>query len=754
MTTRLPMSAPIPGTPLATRSTAGTLDCFFAPGQIAVIGASPKEGSIGRALLENLAEFRGGVFPINPKYASILDRPAYARLADLPGRIDLAILATPASTIPGLMQECVAAGVRGAIILSAGFRECGPDGVRLEAEVRAIAARGGVRILGPNCLGLMAPHTRLNASFAASPARPGSVAFISQSGALGTAVLDWSRREKVGFSAFVSVGSMIDVGWADLIDYFGRDPHTRSIVMYMESIGDARSFLSAAREVARDKPIIVVKVGRTAAASQAAASHTGALTGSDAVLDAVFRRAGVLRVDAIEDLFDVAEVLAKQTRPRGPRLAILTNAGGPAALAADRLVLAGGQPAVLARATLDELNGFLPAPWSHGNPIDILGDANADRYAAAFEILARDPGVDGILVVLTPQAMTDALAVAERIKGALPLAGEKPVLASWMGGAAVEAGERVLNEAGVPTYSFPDRAAQAFVYLSRYSASLTARDETPDAARSDPASTPGVQTAAAIIAGARGRGRVILSQEESKRVLAAHGIPVAGAIRAQSEDETALAAVRTGFPVVIKLHSETITHKAAVGGVRLDVRDATEARAAWRAMERDVTARAGAQHFLGVTVEPMVRGDGYEAILGSSIDSQCGPVILFGSGGRNVALLQDRALGLPPLNLTLARRLMEQTRLYAALQPEAGRPAVDLNALGELLVRFGDLVIAHPAIKEIDLNPLFLSAEQIVALDARIILHAAEVPDRDLPRPIVRPDPVPRASMGIFAHER
>ena len=452
---------------------------FFAPRTIAVIGASAREGSVGRSLLENLHEFDGRVFPINPKHTAVLRLPAFARIADVPESVELAVIATPATFVPGIVRECVEAGVKAAIIHSAGFRECGPDGAALETEILAEARKGGLRIIGPNCLGLMVPHQRLNATFAPTMARPGNVAFISQSGALCTAVLDWSLRENVGFSAMVSVGSMIDVGWADLITSLGDDPHTRSILIYMESIGDARAFLSAAREVAWSKPIIVVKAGRTEAAAKAAASHTGALTGSDAVIDAAFRRVGVLRVETIEDLFDMAEVLGKQPRPRGPRLGVVTNAGGPAALAIDRLVAAGGEVAPLTDKTIAELDRVLPPHWSLGNPVDILGDADEWRYAKAVEIVVADPTTDGVLVVLTPQAMSDALGTAEKIKGLLRPNSEKPMLASWMGATAVEAGERLLNDAGIPTFKFPDRAAQAFGYMWRYSANLTALYETP-----------------------------------------------------------------------------------------------------------------------------------------------------------------------------------------------------------------------------------------------------------------------------------
>ena len=445
-----------------------TLDAFFTPKTVAVIGASETSGSVGRTILWNLisSTFGGTVFPVNQKRSSVLGIQAFPNVAAIPAKLDLAIVATPAITVPQVIRECADAGVAAAVVITAGFRETGAPGVQLEQQIMAEARRGNMRIIGPNCLGMMNPLTGLNATFAASVARPGSVAFISQSGALCTAILDWSLRENVGFSAFISVGSMLDVGWGDLIDYLGDDPHTRSIVMYMESIGDAASFLSAAREVALSKPIIVIKAGRTAAAAKAAASHTGSLAGSDDVLEAAFRRCGVLRVDRISDLFYMAEVLGKQPRPQGPRLTILTNAGGPAVLATDALIAAGGEMAVLAPQTIAELDQVLPPHWSRQNPIDIIGDAGADRYAKAMEIAAKDPNSDGILVVLSPQGMTDATEIAERLQPYAKIAG-KPVLASWMGGAQVAEGEDISEPCRDPHVSVPGhRRARVSRYVA------------------------------------------------------------------------------------------------------------------------------------------------------------------------------------------------------------------------------------------------------------------------------------------------
>jgi acetyltransferase len=724
---------------IAHRRRSIALDPLFAPKSVAVIGATEKEGSVGRAVLENLAGFKGRVFPINPKRSTVLGRAAFANIAALPEVPELAVIVTPAASVPGLIRECVAKGVPSAIIISAGFKEIGPSGAAMEQGILAEARRGGLRIIGPNCLGVMSPELGFNATFAASMARAGQVAFISQSGALCTAVLDWSLREQVGFSAFVSIGSMLDVGWGDLITYFGDDPHTTSIVCYMEAVGDARSFLSAAREVALSKPIIVLKVGRTEAASKAAASHTGALTGSDDVLDAAFQRVGVLRVDTIGELFNMAEVLAKQPRPRGPRLAIVTNAGGPGALSTDMLIRSGGRLAEFSPETRAALDTLLPAHWSHGNPVDILGDADADRYAKAVEIVSKDSNNDGLLVILTPQKMTDCTGTADRLKAFARLE-DKPLLASWMGGPEVLVGEEMLNHASIPTFAYPDAAARAFVHMWSYSENLRALYETPAADESTDVRTQQAGVSA-IVEKVRQSGRTILTEFESKQLLTASGIPTVATHISRTEDEAVALAEKLGFPVVLKLHSETITHKTDVGGVQLNIRTPGGVRHAWQSIEKACREKAGVQHFLGCTVQPMVSQDGYELILGSSIDAQFGPVLLFGAGGQLVEVFKDRALGLPPLNATLARRLMERTKVFTALLGVRGRKPVDLSALELLLVRFSQLVAAQPWIAEIDINPLLASPERLLALDARVVLHPANTREEDLPRLSIRPYP-------------
>ena len=722
------------------RSESNPLDPIFAPLSVAVIGASERPGSVGRSVLWNLlsSPFGGTVFPVNSKRPNVLGIKAYPKLADLPDRVDLVVVSTPADTVPDVIGEAAELGIPGAIIISAGFKEHGDHGRELEQRISE-HIRGKMRVIGPNCLGVMNPVKGLNATFARSIARPGNVAFLSQSGALCAAVLDWSLRENVGFSAFVSTGSMLDVSWGDLIDYFGSDPRTNSIVIYMESVGDARSFLSAAREVSLNKPVIVIKAGRTAAAAKAAASHTGTLTGSDEVLDAAFRRSGVLRVNSIADIFFMSDVLAKQPRPRGKRLAILTNAGGPGVLATDALVAGGGELAELSAETMKAFDEILPPQWSHNNPIDILGDAEPERYAKSLEIAAKDSGIDGMLVILTPQDMTHPTQIAEKLKPYAKGLG-KPVLASWMGGAEVAAGDQILNQAGIPTFQFPDSAVRAFNYMWRYAYNLRGLYETP-ALPQHADSAVQREAAAQIIHTVRASGRTILTEYESKELLTAYGIPTVETRIATTEQEAVKAAEAIGYPVVVKLYSFTITHKTDVGGVMLNLNDAEAVGRAFRLIQLFVNDKVGADHFQGVTVQPMVKLKGYELIVGSSVDSQFGPVMLFGTGGQLVEVFRDRALALPPLNSTLARRLMEQTRIFTALQGVRGRVPVDIAALEELLVRFSQLIAEQRWIKEIDINPLLASPEQLLALDARVMVHGPEMQEDDLPRSAIRPYP-------------
>jgi acetyltransferase len=718
------------------------LESIFLPRSVAVIGATDREGTVGRSIVSNLLEskFPIKVYAVNPSHSEVLGIKTYKQIGDIPGGVDLAVVVTPAHTVPQVIGECVDAEVKSGVVISAGFRERGHEGILLEEQIQKYLSRGSMRLIGPNCLGFMNPTIGLNATFAKSMPQKGSVAFLSQSGALLTSILDWGQSEQVGFSAIVSTGSMLDVGWGDLIYHFGNDPHTKSILLYMESVGDARSFLSAAREIALSKPIIVIKAGRSDAASRAAASHTGALTGSDDVLEAAFRRCGILRVQNIADLFYMAEVLSKQPRPRGPRLTIVTNAGGPGVLATDSLMATGGELTVLSSDSLHELDGFLSSHWSHNNPVDVLADADAEGFVKAVGIASKDAASDGLLAIIAPQGLADPTQVAERMK---PLAhtSSKPLLASWMGGDGVAEGTAILNAAGIPTFSYPDTAARAFTYMWRYTYNLRGLYDTPALVGGSDVAADARSKVSETVLRVRAHGGTMLNEFEAKKLLALYGIPVVETRMAENEEQAVACAAEIGYPVVLKLLSSTIAHKTDVDGVRLRLQTAEQVRSAYRAIQTAVVEKRGAEHFGGVTVQPMVKRDGYELILGSTVDAQFGPVILFGSGGVMVEVYRDRALALPPLNTTLAHRMMEQTKIYSALLGVRGRKPVNMTALEGLLVRFSQLVMEQPWIKEIDINPLLATSEQLIALDARVVVHDSAVQEEQLPRPTIRPYP-------------
>lgn len=722
------------------------LDAIFHPKTIALIGATETANSVGRTLLWNLlrSPFGGTVYPVNPKRSSVLGIKAYPSVADVPDEIDLAVIVTPAKAVPQIISQCVDAGVKSSVIISAGFKEVGEKGIEMEQKILEIAKKGNMRIIGPNCLGVMNPVTGLNATFAADIALKGNIAFISQSGALCTAVLDWSFDANVGFSGFVSIGSMLDVSWGDLITYFGQDPNTKSILIYMESVGDTRAFLSAAREVALTKPIILIKAGRTEESAKAAASHTGSLAGSDDVLNAALKRVGVLRVDTISDLFSMAEVLSKQQLPRGPNLAVITNAGGPGVIATDALILEGGKLAKISENTFAELNKILPEQWSHNNPIDVLGDASAELYAKAIEIVSKDPHSDGILVILTPQDMTDPTKTAEEITRYAHIE-NKPLLASWMGSKHVKKGSEILNQAGIPTFAYPDTACKAFAYMWKYSESLRGIYEIPTLFEDFEDESLVLQRKKEIdriFEKVREEKREILDEFESKKVLELYQIPVVPTYVAVTKEEAVEYAEKIGFPVVLKLFSKTITHKTDVGGVKLRLRNKDTVKLAYEEIYESVKKKVGKEHFQGVTVQPMIELSGTEIILGSSIDPEFGPVILFGRGGQLVEVFKDRALALPPLNSTLAKRMMEQTQVLEVLKGVRGQKGCDLVELEKILVRFSDLIAEHPEIKEFDINPLLASDKQIIALDARIVLHEADLADDELPELAIRPYPL------------
>jgi acetyltransferase len=705
---------------------------LFDPRSIAVIGASNKKGSVGYILLHNLigGEYDGTVYPVSLSSTSVQGMPAYPSVERIPHTIDLAVIAVPAGSVKETMRQCGESGVSAAVIVSAGFREAGAEGRQLEDEVHAIAERYGVRILGPNCLGYVRPHSHLNVTFAHVLPPPGRVAFFSQSGALGTAILDWATANEVGFSAFVSVGSMTDVDFGDLIDYFGTDSNTASIILYIESITNARKFMSAARHFAMTKPIIVVKSGRTARSALAAASHTGAIAGDDALYSAAFRRAGVVRVDEIEDLFDASQALSLVSNPRGPRLGIVTNAGGPGVMACDRLLALGGQLAELSPETDARLKTVLPSYGSRSNPVDVLGDADAPRYAAAAEAVIEDPGCDGVLAILTPQAMTDPSGIALALVEVSRRHQLKPLLTSFMGEIKVAEGLEILRAGHVPTFDTAEDAIRAYMYMHQYTRNLANLYETPADILKDFA--PDRETVKAMFKEVARSGRSVLSEPEAKAVLEAYQIPVNRTLMATSAEECAAAAEELGCPVAIKILSHDITHKSDVGGVALDVRSPQEAAAQFAELGERAREAVPAAQIIGVTVQPMSRG-GYETIIGAKKDATFGPALLFGKGGTDVELYRDVAVDFPPLNQALARAMIQGTRVSRLLEGYRGKAAVDVAALERSLVKVSYLLVDFPEIVEMDINPLQVRTDGVVALDARVVIEPRDVRKISLP---------------------
>lgn len=699
------------------------LDAFFQPKTVAVIGAKDTPNSVGRTLMTNLASFPGKLIPVNPKRKEVCGLPCIPTVVDSKEPIDLAVIVVPAPHVLEVMQTCVQAGVKAAIVIAAGFKESGPEGLRLETAVADTAREGGVRMMGPNCLGVMNPGYGLNASFARGMAQKGSLAFISQSGAMCAAVLDWSLSNGIGFSSFVSIGSMADVGWPDLIEYFGEDPATKGILMYMETVGDPRAFLSTASRVALDKPIIVIKPGRTPEAAKAASSHTGALVGSDAVFDAACERAGVLRVDTVSQLFAIAEVLSCQPKPSGPRLAIVTNAGGPAVLATDAVIQHGAEMAKLSDKTVEHLSTFLPVAWSHSNPVDILGDADPERYEKAVETVLKDTQVDGTLVVLTPQDMTDPTGTAERLKN-FGTPSQKPLVASWMGGKSIADGKRIFSKAGIPCFEYPDDASWSLATMWKHAMSInslyTAPRWRPYASQEEVCQRKA--KAYELINKATAEKRPFLTERESKQLLKSYGIPVVEAFLAKTSDEAVVIAQRLGYPVVVKLESTIITHKSDVGGVFLHLTTKEAVRDAFSSIKQRVVQGYGAEAFSGVCVQKMVELKGIELIVGSSIDSQFGPVVLFGAGGIYVEAFHDEALGLPPLNAQLARKMIEKTKISKALERTRGEGKISLDSIEDLLIALSELVLELPEVAECDMNPIIASESGVFCLDARIVL--------------------------------
>jgi acetyltransferase len=699
------------------------MEPFFNPKSIAVIGANNTQGAIGSALMDNLVDggYSGTVIPVNPNHELIHGLKAYGSITEVNPPPELAIIATPIATAPEIVRQCVRAGTQAVIIISAGGRELGEEGSLIEEQIEGAAEGSGLRIIGPNCMGIIRPGKELNASFSNGMPAKGNLAVISQSGAICFAILDRAAQENTGFSHFVSIGSMLDVDFGDMIDYLGNDGSVKSILLYIETLTNPRKFMSAARSVSRIKPIIVLKAGKSPAGAKAATTHTGAMAGEDAVYDAAFKRAGIVRVPSLARLFDCAELMAKQPRPSGSRLAIITNGGGPGVMAVDTLAEYGLEPAEIPEDTMQQLNETLPPYWSRGNPIDILGNATTERYTKTFEICLSSKGFDGMLIIMVPQALTPPEEVAAAL---VKLARTKriPIFASWMGGKQMAEAVNVLNQANIPTYETPERAVRAFLHMVEYTKNLELLSQVPPKLSTDLFFDR--DFVFRTIHESFEQETEVLSEIQSKKVLAAYGIPVNETVLATSADEAVSMAENLEMPLVMKLVSPDISHKSEANGVQLDLRNEDDLRQAYQRIMDGAQVSHPDARISGVSLQPYIANPDFELMMGSKTDEKFGPVILFGSGGIFAELLDDCSLGLPPLNRLLARRMMEDTRILPLLQGYRNRPPADLEKLEELLIRLSQLVIDFPEIVEMDMNPVIVKDGQPCAVDARIKLAA------------------------------
>ena len=716
------------------------LDSLFRPQSVAVIGASNTPHSVGQVVMHNLLQggFDGPVMPVNPRAKAVVGVLAYPNVASLPETPDLAVIATPPVTVPGIIAALGARGTKAAVVMTAGLGGIKDESGRtLYQAALEEAHKHRLRIIGPNCLGIIVPGSGLNASFSHTGILPGKLAFVSQSGALCTSVLDWARTRGIGFSHFVSMGDVGDVDFGDMLDYLATEPTTSAILLYIESITNARRFMSAARTASRNKPVLAIKAGRMAEGAKAATSHTGALAGADNVYDTALARAGILRVYEIDELFDAVETLARSRPIKGDRLAILTNGGGPGVMATDFLVANGGKLADIAPQTVAELDAVLPHNWSRSNPVDIIGDAPDTRYAAAVKTMLAAPNVDALLVMHSPTAIApseqSAKAVAELAHKA-----SRNVLTCWLGGGGVEQGRSYFREAGIPTYSTPEKAVRAFMHLVRYRRNQELLTETPPSVAAE--FTPATPTARMVIETALAEGREQLSEPEAKAVLAAYGVPVVETQMAPTPETAAATAVALGFPVAIKILSPDIIHKSDMGGVVLDLETPEQVQTSAQGMLNRLQRLYPQARLKGFSVQKMARRPGaHELILGATSDDIFGPVILFGQGGTAVEVIADRAVALPPLNMNLAGELMSRTRVAKLLAGYRGRPAADLDAVKLALIQVSQIMVDLPEVMELDINPLFADQDGVLALDARMRVRRATVSGAE--RLAIRPYP-------------
>ena len=717
------------------------LNFLFKPKSVALIGASNKPSSVGSILAKNLLHngFDGPVMLVNPKHHLVEGIKTYSDITSLPITPDLAIIASPPDTVPGIIDELGAHGTKAAVVITAGFAETTKGhGNALQKALLDIAKAHRLRIVGPNCLGILVPCIGLNASFAHVSAATGQLAFVTQSGAIVTSILDWAHARNVGFSHLVSLGDMADVDFGDMLDYLVRDPDTRAILLYIEAVTHTRKFISAARAATRMKPVIVVKAGRYAEGARAAASHTGALVGSDAIYDAVFRRAGMLRVFSLEELFDATETLATSCNPKGDQLAILTNGGGIGVLATDSVIAENAHIANLSKKTLAELNKVLPSTWSHGNPIDIVGDAPGERYTKTLEILLKDQGVDAILILNCPTAVTSSTEAARAVIDTLANNKCSHVLTSWVGNGSAAEGRRLFAEHDIPSYNTPEQAVRAFMYQVNYLRNQKMLLETPPSISEE--FSPDLARARFSIEGALEQGRSWLSEPEAKEILSAYDVPVVTTYFATTPEEATALAAQIGGPVALKIVSPDITHKTDMGGVSLDLVGPKAVQQAAYIMSERLAKTHPKALLQGFSVQQMVRRpDAYELIIGVAEDAQFGPVILFGQGGTAVEIIKDQALALPPLNMRLAHEVMSRTRIFKLLQGYRGQPAVNLNTISLTLIKITQLIIDIPEITELDINPLLADTHGVIALDARIKITTAA--GRGIERLSIRPYP-------------
>ncbi len=699
----------------------GSLEKLFGPESIAVIGASNRPGSVGYSLMDNLvgSGYRGVVYPVNPKRKSVFGIPAYKSVLDVPERVDLAVIATPSFTVPKIVKQCVEANVGSLIVVSSGFGEIGREGERLEKEILKILRGSGIRLLGPNCLGYIRTDKKVNASFAIRNALPGKLALISQSGALCSGILDWADKKKVGFKYFISIGAMLDVNCSDLIEFLERDGEIEALAVYLESIKDSKKFLKATKRFSRKRPLIVVKSGRYKESAEAAVTHTGSMAGNDEVFEAAFARAGIVRIEDIQDLLGASEALAKESLPKGNRLAILTNAGGPGVMATDATVKNKLRLARLSSKAMKALEREMPSHWSRSNPVDLLGDAGPGLYEKALKVLLREKGVDGIVVILSPQAISKPLDVAKAVVSTARDS-KKPVLACWLGGSFVESGRKYLRENGLPGYRSPEVAVRAFAYMDSYRERMKFLREAEKESALDV--EPDREKIREIFAEYLEKGRSVLTECNSKAVLAEYGIPVNETLFAGNPKEAAEKAKRVGFPVVLKVVSDDITHKTDAGGVALGIASEKEVKEKFGAIARKAKKTFPKAKVLGVSVQKMVPMGKAELILGKKLDPIFGPVMLFGAGGITTEVFQDKSIGLPPVNRKVAKRMIEKTKISKLFSGKRARIKLKKAELEKVLVRFSHFCVDFPQVKEVDINPLIVSGGKLYAVDARVVL--------------------------------